>query len=198
MGRLVTVPRWDGSGEVQKRVPDEVVSAWPIGTGGGTRFQLPGDWFVDHEPRVARRHTRSRPYTLYESGGAPSGGAALRGEAATLDEVLHTWRKLTGRLRESDVKEIFTTLREAYRRTALVALEKDPSRIPQGLTREQEAEAWVDRVLNAVARQESRHWISKSRNPQLAHAAAEAGIKTSHDLQRIVREARAQGIGRWT
>jgi hypothetical protein len=198
MGRLVAVPKWDGSGAVQKRVPDDVVSAWPVGTGGGTRFQLPGEWFVDHEPRVGRRHFRDHPYTLYESGAAPGGGAALRGSAESLDEMMHLWRKLTGRLREGDVKELFTTLRDAYRHAVLDALTKDPARIPPGRTREEEAEAWVNRVLKAVSEQDSRHWIAKSRNPQLARAAAEAGIKSSQDLQRIVREARAQGIGTWT
>lgn len=198
MGRLVSVPKWDGSGEVTKRVPDDVLGAWPIGTGGGTRFQLPGEWFVDHEPRVSRRRFRDLPYALWESGADPSGGAAYRGGGATLDEVLHTWRKLTGRLREGDVKEVFGALREAYSRSVLKLLAEDPSRIPRGKTREQEAEDWVNRVLKAVSEQDSRHWIAKSRNPQLAQAAAEAGIKTSQDLQRIVREARAQGVGTWT
>src|SRR5579859_3340338 len=87
MGRIVSVPKWNGSGEVKKRVPDDILSAWPIGTGGGTRFQLAGPWFIDHEPRMSRRHRRDRPYTLWESGGDPSGGAAERGSAATLDEM---------------------------------------------------------------------------------------------------------------
>ncbi len=81
-----------------------VVRRGPRADQGGRRYWLSNGWFVDGDDLLHKRYYREHRYSAWEPGASATGGAAFRGSANRLQELLRQLdRSITYEMQLGDV-----------------------------------------------------------------------------------------------